>query len=448
MASDPILAERWVTAFLSGLNDPSTTCSDVFRAIDPQALLDLVGLSAIEERILFAEWRLFTMTDESYGAKSVSQPVDYRRGEIGGFVEDAIKQGYHAGRYATADLVQHMKTASWDIHQAAKHLGRLASDMEGLGDEDAIHISTGMMAVEMASVMSSVFGNDAQYVNVEAVSDSFVFETADGQRKEPLSIFLRLHKVFVETTQQPNQELYSVVLHKAGMDRNAGSSSKSFAANLSAIVSGLLELEDTIYGPLFVQGFDTLAEEMRHNAPDWAKVIDGISPGLRANPAGAETWNASFFNGVLTAANAKGEPALNYIWGLSNEPVRQTSFLSTLFRALPSLDASTLPEEHKLVHMPTLHSEVAENEGYTLNVRTAVEAVSAQSESSIWNIKNMLPTLFALSERQQHESEDEVQLAQTVREMFEHGTRNSPELVLLSILELKVSLMISGEAFR
>ena len=442
LASDPLLAERWVLALVSGLNDPSATCSDVFKALNLQALLNLVGLSNIEERILLAELQLLALSSDSYGPRSVSQAAEDKRQGFGEKAIDLLVEGYQAGRISSNDLTEHIKSAQWSHEQAAKHLGRVASDACLPGGQDVREQPALLLAVETARVVERTYGADTDSIFRSAL-EYYCQEMQDGsERRSSMETFYRLNQILIDTLPTPSLDLFHAIIERTELVRISSSNAKALADMVSWLLSRLLERPETVPGSLFVQSIDRIAQNKGYAALDWVKIIDNIdSTSVQYPSEGDAKWNAGFMNGVFTAPTTNGQPAMNRIWAMTDE-FRQTSYLSVLFQALPSLSASTLPEDEKLIHMPTIHAEVAENQDYSQSVRTAIEAVSAQNENSIWNIKNLLPTLFKLTEYFASNSNDEeaVRMAQVVREMFEHGTRNSPELVLLAILELKVGL--------
>jgi len=434
-ASDPFLAERWVAAILSGLNDPSATCSDVFKALDLRALLSLVGLSSFEERVLLAELQLLLLSSLSYGARAVSESAERKRAEFGEQALRILADNHQAGHYPITEFTESIKAAQWTHEQAAKHIGRIASDPWIADSRDELEQQALPFAVETARAIERVFGPETDGIFKSSL-EHFRQEMEDSERRSGYQMFIRLNQILLESLPSASAELAQAIVERSDLVHSVAGNAKQLARTISAIMSSLIEGQDVVSGQLFVQGLDGIANKKGHAPLDWVKIVGAIDAELLGHPATVQSWNSAFMNGVFTAPTAKGEPAIKYIWNLSSEPVKQTSTLSTLFRALPSLTATTLPEEYKLIHMPSLHAEVAEQQDYSQSTRTAIESVSAQNESSIWNIRNLLPVLFTLSEVPKSNSEEDLILASTVREMFEHGTRNSPELVLLSILKL------------
>lgn len=185
---------------------------------------------------------------------------------------------------------------------------------------------------------------------------------------------------------------------------------------------------------------------------NWVKAIHEVTPSLRwadvtralDSPSRAPLGNLSLsilatiltlspsppdgtFNSFATTSAPGGSSAISGLWTSWTNPTIQCNLLERLLR-IPT-DSFNLPSLPSIRRVLTSEDLVGSSPPVLL--------LSTAAQASIWNCRDLTSTLMRLSSVQSSSTD----ISDRARDALEVGCKDNPELILLALVQMEVSLL-------
>lgn len=431
---DPLQVDKFVAAILSGLNDPSASTSDVFKSLDIASLIERLSLSAFEKTLLNLELVRLSLPDDTYGMRSNGPAVASKRRATGRWAALAIRNE------AFEAFIVELESAQLTAAQAAR-LVVLVVESISIKDDGSAYYGTGSDATpvfasieeprQLCTAIDAVFGHEAA-INI---FEQAVFYMHFPSSCDSLKSYAReLLTVLVPTPETSSSHLIQAIIDHSGV--LASESSRPLEQQVAELLEELISQIGTstnVTGQAFMEAVDGIAQSRGASPPRWDQIIQLLLTGGDIDSTSYQPTfgfeDTAFFSSLFTVkAGGEGFSNLDGLFAKYKEPEYQLTALRVLITT-PSLNHSfaTLPVDEKVIDSQEISVSLT-NTGVPMNIKTAIQSQAAQSETSFWNTKRLVPTLLR-TEMEMQESA----LSPLAKYLFEVGLQQAPELVLLRL---------------
>lgn len=459
LASDPLSVDKFTSAFLSGLNDPSASTVDTFRAIDLPALLDKLSLSSFERTLLLLEFAQFILPETAVGPKSASTAAASKRREVAELAIRTFLQASSAGILTPDELISAINAAGLGSEASAKLVARLGSQI-------AVDIQTGeadyappsppnrpvtlfpptQFVREFVHRLEHVFAPDTvDDILCDAISRVNAPSRPDAQaRTEAISTFLHLADLLIASPQHASTRAVNGLMNAASISdifakATPSSSSETLQRTLADILADLLQdpRAHFVQGQSLVQA---LAQQAREAGPryamDWSAAIRNLPLEVRQGAVPSE--NAGLLATLFSAQLETGTGSELHLVDILFEKFPSSTLHAYLLDFLINHQfdfAVHRPDTPKLVSLESLAAASKELELGDDTVANIGEQIQ-QVETLGWNHASLAATLFRLGETSTEEMIFDI--PEAVRALLDRGNQTAPELIFLAILKSQV----------
>lgn len=441
LVKDPLQVDKFVSAILSGLNDPSASTSDTFKSLDIPSLIERLSLSAFEKGLLNLELVRLSLPDDTYGMRSNGAAVTSKRRAIGKWAAQALQ-------YESFDpFIVELESAQLTDAQASK-LVALAVENISIKEDGSAYYGSGndgspiFSSIEepkrLCTAIDNIFGHE-NAINIFTNAVSYLHYPSSSS--DSLKTYAReLLSVLIPTPEANSAQLIQAVIEHSGA--LASESSRSLEQQVADLLEELISQVGTttnVAGPAFIHAVDSIAQSRGASPPRWDQIIQLLITGGDIESTSYQPTfgfeDTALFSSLFTVkAGGDGYSNLDGLFAKYKEGEYQLTALRVLITT-PTLNSSfnTLPSDEKIIDSQDISSNLIET-SIPMHIKTAITSQAAQSETSFWNTKRLVP---ALLQSDNGAATQESSLSPLAKYLFEVGLQQAPELVILSLVGME-----------
>lgn len=254
---------------------------------------------------------------------------------------------------------------------------------------------------------------------------------------ESLTAYTReMFYIAIVSPENSTSELVQAIINHSGV--LASESSKPLEQQIANLLEEIVSQvggNASVTGSSIMEAVDAIARSRGASPTRWDQVIKllltggDMDSGIYRPTFGFE--DTAFFASLFTSKiGGEGFSNLDGLFAKYDEPEYQLTALRIL-ATTPSLAHSfaTLPANEKVVDAQDLSASLQASE-IPINIKTAIQSAAAQSETSFWNMRKLVPALL-----QKQGDWVEAPLLPIAKYLLELGSQQATELVLLGLID-------------
>ena len=443
LSSDPLAVEKFVSALLSGLNDPSTLTSDTFRALDLRGLIDKISLSPFEQGVLLLEIAQLSLPDVQYGSKANGPAVISKRRDLSSCAVDILRAEHFFEAF-----IQDLQNTSLSAVQASKLVATVCTDLpldikQGLDStineaEVDFDRHEKPVLVSIVSQPRMQLFNSAIEQKFGSVSASLILSEACLLLRQSTTLELN-HAItyinrFVVSQDICTWELLSAIFDHVGVFAGKKQADQDTALLLWSLIKDIHS--PPIVGQALVDALSLTADSNGCERIGWSTVIVNLSGTKFWAQSALSAGKAQFLQSLLSSTLTTGGHLVDAIFDVFPSPAAQVQLIGYLQEQQYDFAVPFLPQEQKVITSNDF-AQTANTSSLSETARAAVAEQLLHVESLMWNHAKLVPFLLQLGDMPETDDQGySVQYA--VRGILERGIQIAPDLILLSILKIEV----------